>query len=85
MSERLGHVPIIDHNPRQGENREFEPARDDRCRERSRAERVNPDSSGLKQRYCGRWVRVRGGAKGMSHLMFGIIALTAASLIARLV
>lgn len=81
MSERLGHVPIIDHNPRRGEKREFEPAHKERFRERSSAERVN---SLLKQRYGGRWVRVRGGAKVMSHLMFGIIALTAASLMARL-
>lgn len=83
FSDDLGHIPIIDHNPRRsGEKREFSPAEARRYCERSSAERVN---SLLKQRYGGRWVRVRGGAKVMCHLMFGIIALTAASLMARLV
>ena len=82
FSRELGHVPIIDHNPRRGEKREFEPAHEVRYCERSSAERVK---SLLKCRYGGRWVRVRGGVKVMSHLMFGIIALTAASLMARLV
>jgi len=45
------------------------------------AERVN---SLLKERYGGRWVRVRGAAKVMCHLMFGLIALTATALFARL-
>jgi len=81
FSRSLGHEPIIDHNPRRGEKREFSPAQEERYCERSSAERVN---SLLKQRYGGRWVRVRGGAKVMCHLMFGIIALTAASLMARL-
>lgn len=81
ISEQLGHIPIIDHNPRRGQKREFEPAQEERYHERSSAERVN---SLLKQRYGGRWVRVRGGTKVMCHLMFGIIALTAASLMARL-
>jgi len=82
FSRGLGHVPIIDHNPRSGAKREFEPAHQQRFRERSSAERVN---SLLKCRYGGRWVRVRGAAKVMSHLMFGVVALTVASLMARLV
>ena len=82
FSRSLGHVPIIDHNPRSGEKRQFEPAQQQRFRERSSAERVN---SLLKCRYGGRWVRVRGAAKVMSHLMFGVVALTVASLMARLV
>lgn len=82
FSRSLGHVPIIDHNPRRGEKRQFEPAHQQRFRERSSAERVN---SLLKCRYGGRWVRVRGAAKVMSHLMFGLVALTVASLMARLV
>ena len=81
FSRSLGHVPIIDHNPRRGPKREFEPAHERRYCERSSAERVN---SLLKCRYGGRWVRVRGAAKVMCHLMFGVVALTVASLMARL-
>jgi nitrate/nitrite transporter NarK len=33
--------------------------------------------SRLKDEFGGRWVRVRGWAKVMTHLMFGILALTA--------
>ena len=43
------------------------------------AERVN---SLLKERYGGRWVR--GTAKVMCHWMFGLVALTAMALFARL-
>ena len=81
----LGHVPIIDANPRRGGKAEAEaealakrcaghqPAEDVRYRERSSAERVN---SALKDSYGGRSVRVRGHAKVLCHLMFGILALT---------
>ena len=83
FSRQLGHVPIIAANRRgSGLVRELEPAHAVRFRERSAAERVN---SRLKERYGGRWVRVRGGAKVMCHLMFGLIALTAAALFARIV
>lgn len=82
FSHQLGHVPIIAFNPRgSGVKRAMEPAHVIRFRERSAAERVN---SLLKQRYGGRWVRVRGAAKVMGHLMFGLIALTATALFARL-
>jgi len=37
MSARLGHVALIDHNPRRGEKREFSPAEAVRYRERSGA------------------------------------------------
>ena len=40
MSARLGHVALIDHNPRRGAKREFTPAEALRYRERSAAERV---------------------------------------------
>lgn len=83
FSRQLGHVPIIAANPRgSGVVREMEPAHAVRFRERSSAERVH---SRLKERYGGRWVRVRGGAKVMCHLMFGLIALTANALFARIV
>jgi hypothetical protein len=55
----------------------MEPAKALRFRERASAERVN---SNLKDNYGGRFVRVRGAAKVMAHLMFGIIALTAKQL-----
>ena len=81
FSRQLGHVPIIDPHPRGGEPRELAPAQALRFKERSAAERVN---SLLKQRYGGRWVRVRGAAKVMCHLRFGLLALTATTLFARL-
>jgi len=82
FSRSLGHEPIIEHNPRCGQKREFTPAQARRFGERSSAERVN---SLLKCRYGGRWVRVRGAAKVMCHLMFGVVALSVASLMARLI
>lgn len=81
FSRRLGHVPIIDPNPRQGDKPPLAPAEAQRFKERSASERVN---SLLKERYGGRWVRVRGAKKVMCHLMFGLVALTASALFARL-
>jgi hypothetical protein len=82
FSKQLGHVPIIDRNPRsKGIKIQMEPAHQQRFAERSSAERVN---SRLKQRYGGRWVKVRGAAKVMAHLTFGVIALTANALLGRL-
>lgn len=76
-SAKLGHVPIIDFNPRRGEKIEMDPAQAVRYRNRSTAERVNAN---LKDNYGGRFVRVRGAAKVMTHLMFGLIAMTATQL-----
>lgn len=76
-SRSLGHVPLIDHNPRKGEKIEFTPSEAQRYKERSQAERTN---ARLKDDYGGRCIRVRGNAKVMSHLMFGILALTAEQL-----
>ena len=45
---------------------------DVRYNERSAAERVN---SRVKDDFGGRYVRVRGHAKVLCHLMFGILAL----------
>lgn len=73
-SRSLGHVPLIDHNPRGGEKIEFEPSDAIRYKERSQAERTN---GRLKDEFGGRNVRVRGPDKVMSHLMFGMLALTA--------
>ena len=70
----LGHVPLIDHNPRGGEKEEFEPADAIRYNERTVAERSN---ARLKDEFGGNTLRVKGGAKVMGHLMFGILALSA--------
>ena len=77
-SRSLGHVPIIDPNSRNGEARVLAPAEKARYRERSTVERVN---ARLKDEFGGRMIRVRGAAKVMAHLMFGIMALTADQLL----
>jgi len=74
FSKTLGHRPIIDHNPRRGEKVFMDPATKSRFAERSSVERVN---SNLKDNYGGRIIRVKGSAKVMAHLMFGIISITA--------
>jgi transposase len=87
-SRSLGHVPIIDVNPRRdkdlakellAEQRRrsllgFPLPEDIRYNERTTAERFN---GRLKDEFGGRFVRVRGNAKVFTHLMFGILALTA--------
>jgi hypothetical protein len=77
MSTRLNHVAIIDSNKRKGDKIELEPAEKIRYNQRSSAERVN---SNLKDNYGGSTVRVKGAQKVMTHLMFGVIALTAEAL-----
>jgi hypothetical protein len=73
-SRSLGHVPLIDHNPRKGEKIEFDPAQAIRYRERSVAERSN---ARLKDEFGASHIRVKGAVKVMSHLMFGVLALAA--------
>ena len=87
QSEKLGHVAIIDINPRRDktlkEALKAEKRRQKiihlqdhehiRYNERSTVERVN---GRLKDEFGGRVVRVKGNAKVMCHLMFGIVALT---------
>jgi hypothetical protein len=68
-----GHVPLIDSNPRRGEKVPFAPHEAERYKERSAVERAN---SRLKDNFGGRYVRVRGHAKVLAHLMFGVLALT---------
>jgi hypothetical protein len=77
-SRSLGHVPLIDHNPRGGEKIEFDPAQKQRYKERSQAERAN---ARLKDEFGGKQVWVRGHTKVMSHLMFGLLGLTADQLL----
>jgi len=88
ISRQLGHVPLIDVHPRRDQALKKEIAAENkrsqlvghktaeavRYNERSTVERVN---ARLKDEFGGRFVRVRGHAKVMCHLMFGILALTA--------
>lgn len=69
----LGHVPLIDHNPRGGEKIEFDPAEAVRYNERTVAERMN---ARLKDEFGGNNIWVKGNTKVMSHLMFGLLVLT---------
>jgi hypothetical protein len=87
-SRAMGHVPIVDpHNRGRKTTNTFLPgkaprqlswAERDRFRERTMVERVN---ARLKDEFGGRYVRVRGAAKVMAHLMFGVLALTADQLL----
>jgi rubrerythrin len=72
VSKALGHVPIIDRNPRRGDALPMGPAEAVRYNERSVAERTN---SRLKGEFGGESVMVRGYKKVKLHLMFGIVAL----------
>jgi hypothetical protein len=73
-SRDLGHVPLIDHNPRKGEKIEFDPAEAVRYNERTVAERSN---ARLKDEFGANNVRVKGATKVMGHLMFGVLVLSA--------
>lgn len=73
FSRKLEHVPIIDPNKRRGDAIELTPAEKVRYCERSTVERGNSD---LKDNYGARHIRVKGHAKVMCHLMFGVIAIT---------
>ena len=91
-SESMGHKPIIDtynrgfskvKDEREAEYKRlklinFELPEQARYKNRTTVERVN---SRLKDEFGGRTVRVRGNAKVMAHLMFGILALTADQLL----
>jgi hypothetical protein len=88
----LGHVPIIDVNPRRNaalaaeiecetkakRASNFQPAEAIRYKQRSSAERVN---STLKDNFGGRSIYVRGHDKIYAHLMFGILSIAAIQLL----
>ena len=78
----LGHVPLIDSNPRSGEKVLMDPAQDARYNQRTSVERV---FSMLKDNHGRRHVRVRGPKKVMAHLMFGMLVITATPLFRLLV
>jgi hypothetical protein len=73
-SRRLGHVPIIERQKHGSVKIEMAPHERVRYRERTAVERVY---ARLKEEFGASTVRVRGWAKVMTHLMFGILALTA--------
>ena len=91
-SRGLGHIPMIDIHPRrdqalkeelQAEQKRskllgYRGAEDLRYRERTTVERVN---ARLKDEFGGRMIRVRGHAKVICHLMFGIVALAAGQIL----
>ncbi len=86
-SRSLGHIPIIDINPRRNKALKeelatekkrqklihYNDATQTRYNERSSVERLN---ARLKDEFGGRHVRVRSHRKVACHLMFGILALT---------
>jgi hypothetical protein len=84
QSRQLGHIPIVDPKAPGGPKgqavllakptRQLSPAQRERYKERTMVERAN---ARLKDEFGGRSVRVRGAAKVMAHLMFGVLALTA--------
>ena len=87
MSERLGHAPLIDGNPRRGVKQiddagakfiNIVPAEAIRYRRRTGIERV---FGMLKDSHGGRMVRVKGNKKVFLHLMFGILVIAAQKLI----
>lgn len=77
-SRELGHIPIIDMNPRNKDFTPMAPHEAVRYKERTAAERFN---SGLKDSFGGRNVMVKGATKVFQHLMFGVVALFADQLL----
>jgi len=78
QSRELGHVPIIDRNPRGKEVIPMAPHEAARYNERTASERCN---GRLKEELGGRNVMVRGAEKVMTHLMFGMLTLFADQLL----
>jgi len=91
-SKALGHVPLIDKNPRRNKEQKaelkaeakaqktlnFETPEKRRYKERSTAERAN---ARLKDEFGASKVRVRGGSKVACHLLFGVLVLAADQLL----
>jgi hypothetical protein len=86
-SRQLNHVPVIAPHPRRGTKKSSQVpkiypdtpgpqlcwAKQDRYKGRTMSERVN---ARLKDEFGASQIRVRGAAKIMAHLMFGVLALT---------
>jgi hypothetical protein len=77
-SREQGHVPLIDHNARRGEKREFLDFEAERYKGRSVSERSN---ARLKDEFGGRNIRVKGAVKVSCHLMIGIVCLAVDTLL----
>lgn len=94
-SRARGRVPVVAPHPRRGTKKpsavpkvrppklapEMDPAKQIRYAERTMSERVN---GRLKDNFGGRYIWVRGPLKVMTHLMFGLLAMTVDQLIKRL-
>ena len=78
FSASLGQVAIIDPNRRNGRARELAPARKVHCKCRTAVERGNSE---LKDAHGARYVMVRGAAKVFTHLMLGVVMVTARHLL----
>ena len=74
FSRGLGHMPLIDGNPRRGEKTAMDPASEIRYGQRTSVERV---FSMLKDNHGAKNIRVRGDRKVMAHLAFGLLVITA--------
>jgi len=86
-SRQLNHVPVIAPHPRRGTKKSSQVpkvypdtpgpelcwAKQERFKVRTMSERVN---ARLKDEFGANQIRVRGAAKVMAHLMFGVLALT---------
>lgn len=86
-SRQLNHVPIVAIHPRRGTKKPspltkvfparptptLDWAKQERYKQRTMSERVN---ARLKDEFGANHIRVRGAAKVMAHLMFGVLALT---------
>jgi len=81
-SAELGHIAIIDHNPRGGEKRQFAPAEKVRYKNRTSVERVN---SHLHEYHGGKMVMVKGPAKVATHIGFGLLVIAAEQLLSMIV
>jgi hypothetical protein len=83
-SRQNGHIPITALHGRRASKKatalfpvgtmpQLPPAQEERFKTRTMVERVN---ARLKDEFGGNTVRVRGAAKVMAHIMFGMLALT---------
>ena len=77
FSRSLGHVPVIDPNPRGTGAVPLDPAKAERYKERTAAERGNSE---LKDNFGLENIRVKGHGKVACHAMFCVLALTSKAL-----
>ncbi len=76
QSKKLDHAALIQPNPshpRSLRENAFSEEDKQRFKKRTIVEQLN---ARLKDEFGGRMIYVRGGAKVMAHLMFGVVAIT---------